>query len=1174
MHLRSIKLAGFKSFVEPTTIDLHRDVTVIVGPNGCGKSNVLDAVSWVLGESAAQRLRGDVLGDIIFNGSDGRAPSARASVELLFDNSEGRLGGDYAAYAELEVRREVSSEGPSHFFLNGQRCRRRDILDVFLGTGFGTRGYSIIQQDRITQLVNSDPDTMREHLEEAAGVSKYRARRHETLNKINLTETNLVQVRLKQDELAKTVRQLRSQASRARRFEEITKKLNAIQAHLTKGQLRAKEAEVQASRDKLHAVDADISEIERQSERLQSEINDLENKEVAQISEQDRVSDRRVAAQTQVNSITNEIERQEQARAGWLASIETKCAQLSESLQTLEFEAIEINQLSTKQKEGNDALSKVTEALGDVERRVAAARNVATSAKEELDSLESRELELRSELATNAGTKQASEATIANLRQLVANAEDPTREISQLDVTIEESTSRLKESEESERQCQLRLAETEARLVQLNAEIRELRPVQNQSIDYLQRARTELAGLQAQMKVALGTEASSAELDAWLLAEGLDQSARLGELLDVEAGWESAVEEVLASRIQGIVAPKFEERLARLGGLVESNVTLIGGESTASSARSEERLELTPLAKKLSGDKAASLSPLIEGVYACKTLDEAQSSLDQLTNTESIVTADGAWIGRHWVRVFRAENQGSGVIDLRSRSTELSEEVNALQAAIDERSLALEELASKVETTSRQREEAYQAFSQASAKLESQRAVLVQHQDRRNSKEQTLIDHKNDHASRIQQIHQLEQSLKDAGNQQDAFSQAHSDIKASLAGTRLELKKANEALFGSEQTFEKTSQDLRSLQLEQSRIEANISFLERSQDRQNTVVKRLLVDIAELIQTDSTSQDSMPKLLVNREEAEAALADIEAKFEEKNTELTNTRNQLNQVRQSFSELAHSKDQLTTRKTHQTGQQAALETELDQIQNVYDDLGGDAASEDSDIDLTQDLQTLENEKEKLTNRVNSLGLINYRAASDLTDAEAEKIELDRQIDDLDSAVSTLRDVIDRIDKETRSSLRDTFDAVNNNFADFFRQLFGGGTAHLKFNGDDILQSGVLIEAQPPGKRVSKISMLSGGERAMAAIAFLFALFKLNPSPVCIFDEVDASLDERNISKFGDLLASMRLETQFVLITHNAGTMELAGNLLGVTMEEAGVSRLVAVNLEDAYAMAAS
>lgn len=1171
MHLRSIKLAGFKSFVDPTTIELHRDISVIVGPNGCGKSNILDAVRWVIGESAAQRLRGEVIADFVFSGSDTRAPAQRASVELLFDNSEGRIGGEYASYSELEVRRDVTSEGPSNFYLNGARCRRRDIREVFLGTGFGTRGYSIIQQDWITQLVNSDPETMREHLEEAAGVSKYRERRHETINKLALTETNLEQIRLKQDELAKTIRQLRSQASRARRFDEYSKKLNAIKAHLLQGQLQEKESELVNSEADLQTTENKIAEIDSNSTKLQARLVEIESLEADQLTELDLAAEARVSSKTQVNSIVNELERLQQGRSTSLTGIETKCGQLSESLQTLDTDAAEFEQFVEKRKTQEEEGRLHEVALQESEELVRRRKAETEAADRKLAGLINRELELRTELATAVGTKQTSEATIANLSQLVENAEDPTLELNQIDASLAQTQEELATIEELERNSRTEFEEIVGSLRQRNEQLQKLRTNQNQDVERIRELHTELANCRAQLSVVLDSEPSTEELAAWLASEDLDVNERLGALLEVESGWESAVETVLKLHIQGIVSTDFDQRISNLDRLQSSNVTIVQDAAESIAVRTGVAAKLTPLSQKLQGRSIERFAALLDGVYACDKLTEARGFISELTSNESIVTGDGAWLNRHWIQVFRASQETSGVIELRSQSEDLTNEINRIQSSIDNRVAEIENAVATIEETTKSRDNAHQALSRVTAKQESQQGLLQQYQNRRDSKQKSVAGQQQSRVTHLARIKQLEQDIQQAGVTQASLEEAKETTKREIVLARQAVVDSSAALLTAESSFDSASQQALNSRLDLSQTNTNIAFLERSQTRQDVVVGRLLNDISTLIRQDAEARELIPSLTSRRQKAEESLAEIEDQFEGKNQKLRQTRSQLAEVRETIGDLSRRKDELTALRTGQTGKHAGLKVELRQLESEFAELG-DPAVELADLD--QDPEALEREQETLTNRIKQLGLINYRATSDLTEAETEKAELDRQVEDLESAVATLRNVIVRIDSETRRSLRTTFESVNTNLANLFSSLFGGGTAFLEFTDEDILQSGVLVRARPPGKRISTISMLSGGERAMTAIAFVFALFELNPSPVCILDEVDAPLDERNVSKFADLLSRMSVQTQFVVITHNPATMELAGNLLGVTMEEAGVSRLVAVDLEDAYVMAAN
>ena len=1171
MHLVSIKLAGFKSFVDATTITLDPAVSVIVGPNGCGKSNVLDAVRWAIGESAAQRLRGDLNRDFIFSGSDTRPAASRASVELVFDNQDGRIGGDYASYAELSVRREVHSgeQASSDYFLNGQRCRRSDVRDVFLGTGFGTRGYSIIQQDWITQLVNSDPETLREHLEEAAGVSRYRARRHETLNKLNLTNQNLEQVRLKQTDLGRAIRQLKTQATRARRYEEITGSLNRFKVQLLHHKIDEKKEEQRDILEKLNDVEEALSGLDRRNENFREQQLKLETALAAQQQEQARVAETRIDAQTSVNSFSHRIEQLESTRESTGANIEEKCDQLNDSLQTLESDTTELENLKREQSTLQTKLNELSSERRNADKDLGLARLDVDTANAQTQSLSEKATEFAIEITDLEAKRQIDEAAIGNLSDLLDVVEKPDVELDGLEESIKDASAKVAADSRAEADLREQLNRIDQSVRNDTNNQREIEARIEERLPELQELRDELLSLRTLQEVSLGEETTTDELEDWLSSAGLEPGTRLGAMLQVESGWESAVEVVLGARIQAIATNQFERHQADLSSLKVSDVSLFDIDFEP---EAHTELAVAPsLASKLSGPYASKFASLVAGVYACDTYADALTLIAQVEQSNSIVTADGVWLGKSWVRMFRSEDRAVGVIERSRRSKELVREIAEIEQETTNLRKQQDHLASEIKNHTENRETTQAKLDDISTHLVESRTLLAQFTTRRDEKNKALAAQKQSNTDRRADIDGLRNAVSTAKTKLDALRKEQ-DL------TVKELEEAQSAAVRVESSFDAKQETLdaaikRVGEVEQARtqLDVKVDYFERSRARQEIVVNRLVADISALIAQGESAKAELPELTTKREEGRQALTRIEQELNAKSAELSATQQELTSVRKSQNDLATQKDEFTESLTQCKSQQTRLSIELDQLNSELGQLSAPLEVADSESEI--DVAAIEREIEVLTTRLERLGLINYRATTDLEDRIAEKEELDKHVLDLESTMAEIRRAIERIDAETKRNLRETFTSVNENLARVFDSLFGGGTASIEFTDEDILHAGVIVRARPPGKRNSTINMLSGGERAMTAIAFVFALFELNPSPVCILDEVDAPLDERNVVKFAELLARMSTDTQFVVITHNPATMEMAGNLLGVTMEEAGVSRLVAVNLEDAYALAA-
>lgn len=1126
---------------------------------------------WAIGESAAQRLRGDLNRDFIFSGSDTRPAASRASVELIFDNKEGRIGGDYAAYGELSVRREVRSgeQASSDYFLNGQRCRRSDVRDVFLGTGFGTRGYSIIQQDWITQLVNSDPETLREHLEEAAGVSRYRARRHETLNKLNLTKQNLEQVQLKQADLGREIRQLKTQATRARRFEEITESLNRLKTKLLHHKIQAKKDEQRGVLEELNAVEEALARLDLRNADYGDQQGRLESLLATQQNVQARVSESRIDAQTLVNSLNHQIEQLNSIRDSTVANVELKCEQLNDSLRTLESDAAEVAELDNEKRALQTKLDGLASDKRSAEKDLGLARREVDAANAQTQTLSEKTTEFAIEIADLEARCKIDEAAIENLAHLLKVVETPDSELDGLENRIEAASAKVEERERSETELRRQLAEIHQSLRIGERDQREVEARLAERLPALQALRDELLSLRTLQKASLGEEASTDEVEDWISAAELEPGTRLGAMLEVQTGWETAVEVVLGARIQSIATNQFESHRAHIKSLTVSDLALFDIDFEP---EPNVEVDFAPsLASRLTGPYADRFASLIEGVYTCETYADALKLVTRLAQSDSVVTSDGVWLGKNWVRVFRSEDRALGVIERNRRSNELDAEIEAIEHETSDLRERQSGIASKIKSVSESREIAQSKLNDISSSLVESRTLLAQFTSRRDEKLKALVAQQQSNTDRRADLDGLRNAVTAAKARLEALRREQ-DLTVN------ELEKAQSIAVRVESTFDEKQESVdavtqRILETahERTQLDVKIDYFERSQARQDIVVNRLIADVSALISQGEHAKAELPELSNRRDDGVQVLTKIEQEFNVKSNELSATQQELATVRKSQNELTTEKDEFTDSLTQGKSQQTRISIELEQLNTELAQINTPLEYADGESEFNE--TAIEQEIDVLTARLERLGLINYRANTDLEDRVVEKEELDKHVADLEAAMTEIQRAIERIDTETKRNLRSTFDAVNENLSRVFESLFGGGSASLEFTEDDILRAGVIVRARPPGKRNSTINMLSGGERAMTAIAFVFALFELNPSPVCILDEVDAPLDERNVVKFAELLAGMSTDTQFVVITHNPATMEMAGNLLGVTMEEAGVSRLVAVNLEDAYALAA-
>ena len=1165
MRLKEIKLVGFKSFVDATTVLLPGNRSAVVGPNGCGKSNIVDAVRWVMGESSARQLRGEALTDVIFNGSTSRQATSLAAVELLFDNRDARVGGKFSAYAEIAIRREVGRDSQSVYSLNGTRCRRRDIADVFLGTGFGPRSYSIIEQGMISELVEAKPDALRSYLEEAAGVSKYKERRRETHNRIRHTVENLARLADIREELDRQLAHLKRQANAAERFRKLKAEERRRAAELLALRIKAVVESLRESNAVAKELEVRLEEALSVRQALDTAIE----KRRADHAEQERAANDAQAAKYQVDSIAGQLE------------------------QAIEFDRQRIREL---QAETQTLAARQQETSDQLEADVA--RIAAIGAQ-----LEKAQPQLAQAKANDESAAQSLEAVEARVRSRQAEWDDFTRQASANDNERRLCEDRVNHAEEASSRLRARLDKLEQEPAppaddgidgiaeQLRQAKRELDALDEalaanaetlaaarqetaqaeQSVDAAraesQRQRRELAAVAAVQSAALGRrENGRDDAERWLRQRDLFDAPRLGERLQVEAGWERAVEAALGTDVQAIVVQDLDDHAAQIDAIANGAVTLLDAE--ASSPRTTG--DLPALASFVSGECGS----LLAGVYAAEPLAAALASRARLDPGESIVTQDGVRLGRDWVRVHRGKDDTAGVIErgrelkareaqsqqavaqlgeeeahlakareaaaaaegeretLRSRHAEAAAQCSRLQTEHDVRRVRIEEAAAAVQRMATEKAELRTQLDAESTRIETSRARLktLAVEAKRLQEAGAAL-----RTSREQDANAAAQARQAAHRATDAFHRLHTECQK-LETSLAEAEKARARLLAQRGELAQRGDAIRGGVAE---IEAAIPGKEASRNEklsESRTLERKLADFRR------------------------ALDAIEADIQEHTTRRLDADRSADDVR---SRLQDAKVAL-----------AKLTADRDNLQSQLADTGISPQEAQDGLPETATEEQWQAALDALAQRIARLGPINLAAIDEYETQSERKVYLDRQHEDLETALATLQNAIARIDRDTRVRFKETFDRVNKHLKTLFPKVFGGGQAVLEVTDDDWLETGVTLMARPPGKRNASIHQLSGGEKAMAAVALIFSIFQLNPSPVCLLDEVDAPLDDSNVGRFAELIREMSNDVQFVVITHNKQTIEMADYLLGVTMQEPGVSRLVSVDVDKAARMAAA
>ncbi|MDR2876802.1 MAG: chromosome segregation protein SMC [Chromatiales bacterium] len=1168
MQLKKIRLAGFKSFVDPTTVVFPSQLVGVVGPNGCGKSNVIDAVRWVMGESSAKHLRGDALADVIFNGSSSRKPVGQASIELVFDNTAGRLGGQYAQYAEISIKRQLTRDGQSSFYLNGTRCRRRDITDIFLGTGLGPRSYAIIEQGTVSRLIEAKPEDLRNFLEEAAGISKYKERRRETENRIRDTRENLNRLNDLLQELEKRLATLQRQAKAAERYRELKQEERLLRAQLFALRCRG--------------IDSDLEQQERTIATQETAVE----KEVADLRAVEAGSERQRALQVEANETFNRVQAEFYAVGSQISRVEQSIqhARERQGQNRRELAELELGRDEVGQHLGQDRkqIADLAQSLAQdapLHERSLAAEQASTSA---LAGAEQAMMQWQS--AWDSYNKEAAEHTRKTEveRTRIQHLENGLRGLAERLGRLEAEERGL--AAESDAQTDIGLeyqAEEVASAIAalrgeqdtLAADIvaqRQARERAAQALDQGRRAQQALetrhASLNALQQAALGKQEGAAA--RWLDAQGLTKLRRLAEDIRVENGWDRAVETVLGLDLEAVCAPALEDIARRIGVLTEGTLSAFDTSAAAAMSRWEGRL-----APRLADRVQAPwpLDALLHGVYAVDTADEALALRERLASDESVVTRDGLWMSAAWLRVVNARDEKSGVL---RREQELREAVAALEEArgvtaeleeaLQGAIARLSELERAREDSRRRLDEAGQRSAELRAQISRRDASLEQIRRRRGRLASEIADLRT-------QSGRDDETLGDARALFDELSarrEEHEERSSELQARRDELRSVLEQCRDQAAADRHVARDLTvRMETARSRINVLTSGLERAErrlaqiDHQHRELSAALasseaplaemkLDLEALLERRLMVEGSLSEERRQLEGCEHALREFETRRAEIDRRLTAQREALERVRLSRQEL-------------RVRRQSLLE-QLGETGLEFETLLQEMPAEASESDWQKNLSEVEQ-------KISRMGAINLAAIDEFAEQSERKTYLDAQLADLNEALETLEAAIRKIDGETRMRFKETFDLVNERLEHLYPRLFGGGFARLEMTSEDLLEAGVTIMARPPGKRNVNIHQLSGGEKALTAVAMVFAMFELNPAPFCMLDEVDAPLDDANCARFANMVREMSDRVQFIFITHNKITMELANQLVGVTMHEPGVSRLVAVDVDEAVEM---
>lgn len=1164
MRLSTIKLSGFKSFVDPTTLHLPTNMTGIVGPNGCGKSNIIDAIRWVMGESAASRLRGDSLTDVIFSGSSARKPVSQASVELVFDNSDHTITGEYAAFNEISVKRTVSRDGQSGYYLNGGKCRRRDITDLFLGTGLGPRSYSIIEQGMISQVIEAKPEELRVYLEEAAGISKYKERRKETETRIRHTRENLDRLNDLREEVGKQLQHLARQAKQAEQYTAIQAERRVKDAEWKALEFRVLDARLQGLREKLAREETRLEQLIAEQRHAESELETgRERRETA--------SDALNAAQAAVYQVGSTLARVEQQIAHQ--------RELSVRLQRARDEAqAALAELGSHISGDQQKLDVLREALADAEPRLELLQEEDLLRQDALREAETRLADWQQRWDTHsrdqaeaARAGDVERTRIEHLDRQILDADRRRQQLREeragLDLdTLSDAFEQLQLQHETQKESLESLTGDVETRKQASGELQERQRAAQSELAELRKqaqgARGRLSSLETLQAAALGQEKGAAK--QWLEAHGLNDAARVGERLQVEAGWENAVEAALGQLIEAVIVEAPEQLVDALGELGEGRLALVAG------AAEDATYPATSLAAKVQGPRA--IRRLLARLHAADTLVDARALQATLGEGDSVITRGGERLGDGWVRIARSGAAKQGALLREKEIQSLRGDIEQHQQRERELDAALIQLRDAHLAAEQQREDAQRQLYMAHRNVSELAGQLQSQQGR--------LENARNRIARIDgELAQLGEVLE-ANKEQAAEARIRIDDAlgrmGNLESARQTLENERRYLTDKREAARTAAREARdaahalALTLESQRVQAVAlaQALERMGGQRGQLDSRLGDLAAQMAEGDApvqTLEAERQSALEERVRVDRELAQARSLLEGVDAELR----QHEQVRQQRDAQAlEQREAIGQRRLDQQ----ALALKAEQFTAAVIEAGFVMDEVLNALPENADAGAWERTVGELDGKLRRLEPVNLAAIAEHAEAAQRKEYLDAQDADLTSALDTLEEAIRKIDRETRGRFKDTFDRVNAGVQELYPRLFGGGHAYLELTGEDLLDTGVTIMARPPGKRVSNITLLSGGEKAMTAVALVFAIFRLNPAPFCLLDEVDAPLDEANVGRFTAMVSEMSEAVQFLFVTHNKATMEAARQLSGVTMREPGVSRLVSVDLAEAARLA--
>ncbi|MBP9722048.1 MAG: chromosome segregation protein SMC [Gammaproteobacteria bacterium] len=1192
MRLKKIKLSGFKSFVDVTTVPVEKNLIGIVGPNGCGKSNVIDAVRCVMGESSAKNLRGDSMTDVIFNGSSGRKPVGQASIELVFDNTSNPIVGQYANYNEIAIKRVMTREGQSNYYLNNTRCRRKDLADVFLGTGLGPRSYSIIEQGMISRVIEAKPEELRIYLEEAAGISKYKERRRETEIRIKHTRENLDRVNDIRSELDKQLEKLSRQSQAAEKYKILKQDFTAQEKYDLGLQYKKLELDYNEVTAQVNQQYISLEELNSQS---QSSNTELEHNKIAVSRlhhEQQQEQAKYFKVEQAINNTEQEIKHKESEQAYCNQNLANLAKQLSGcthaiNTKTQNYQQI-CEELNRSEPEFDHLALQKTEVLAKL-------KNI----EQEYSTWEQQWREQQEIEHTNSKIVNQTQAVIEKHDTLIVRTQSRVETLKQEQKELKQQNNdqEIKSLKNNHQEYVVILEQKQQELEQVIADYKSIEEQITESQLILAQHNKEqqtisgkISSLETLQEAALGKDQKN--LNQWLTTNKLQAVKRLGEIINITDGWELALETIINDYIKALVIT--DDLQFNSLDLSAADLELVAKFNTAFVHVSEKNLNLKLnlklndivnnksnknnfelLSNKIAGP--VEIAHLLNNIYCANDLAQAKNMLSELEIYESVITKDGQWLNNNWYTINKSGQKDDAKKSILTRETliktlkadlvELTQKISVITQELAMQKTQAQQCASKREELQRVLRANLAKQSEIKSELSRQESKAEQQRNRLFKIDQDLAEAVRHVEADSSAVKQERTKLEKAMAIMEGFTANKLLLQNTGNNLKLELKNIRTESEQLKDKLHKVELQLQKLQQQRKHLEEELDRLDKQQKRLTSDIESLKLKSEEFTQPILELKELLTSYLDDKNTQAHVLTAKNQDYDTANQSLINIEKKLTEIRKQHDLL---RDKIEAAKLKQNEINIKLGNVAEALQERNIQVLDLLATLPEDLNLT----TVKNKLRQLKQEIDDLGPVNLTAIEEYQVEYQRKSFLDAQEADLQEALRALEEAINQIDEETKQRFKETFDAVNQQFQYLFPKVFGGGRAELTLSGEDLLDTGVTVMAQPPGKRNATIHLLSGGEKALTAIALVFAIFRLNPAPFCMLDEVDAPLDDANVGRYCNLVKEMSKDVQFIFITHNKVAMTMAEHLIGVTMHEPGVSRLVTVDVDEAVQLVQS